>query len=325
MTAATRLASALAGLAAAALVHAQGADELWQMNTTMEMEGMQLPAMSQQVCMKKGQTSAEGLGQQDRNCKVTDQRRSGNKFTWKMVCTGDEPMTGTGEMTRNRDTLEGRMLMKGKDGEMKIVYSGRLSGTCNAATHRDPQVAAAQAQIATMQAQSNAQIAELCRQSIEKFETGAFEMAQSPCLARKDEYCAHVKKTAQGMRTPAGYRKALQADGLRNGGWEHAAQFCRIDPAPVTAAACQSGMGARDWDFVAQYCPAESQKIAAGQCAGRDYTVAMSSEYKAICGKYASSMTRSSGTAAKPQQPAQPSATDAVKEGVQGLRKLFGN
>jgi len=44
----SRLASAAAGLAAAALVHAQGADELWQMSTRMEMEGMQLPAQSQQ-------------------------------------------------------------------------------------------------------------------------------------------------------------------------------------------------------------------------------------------------------------------------------------
>ena len=195
-----RLASAAAGLAVAALVHAQGADELWQMTTRMEMEGMQLPAAQQQVCMKKGETRAEGLGQQDPNCKVTEQRRSGNKLTWKVVCTGENAMTGTGEMTRNRDTLEGRMLMKGRDGEMKIVYSGRLGGTCNAQTHRDPQVAAMQQQVAAMQAQSDAQIAQMCRESIERFNTPMFEMAGSPCAARAGEYCAHVKKTAQSMR-----------------------------------------------------------------------------------------------------------------------------
>jgi Protein of unknown function (DUF3617) len=325
MMAATRLASALAGLAAAALVHAQGADELWNISTRMEMDGMQMPGRSQQVCMKKGETQPQNLGQQDPNCKVTDQRRSGNKFTWKVVCTGDEPMSGSGEMTRNRDSLEGRMQLKGKEGEMKILYSGRLSGTCNAATYRDPQVAAAQAQIATMQAQSNAQIAEACRKSIERFETGAFEIAQSPCLARKDEYCAHVKKTGQSMGSAAGYRQALQREGLRNGGWEQAARLCAVQTAPILAAACKDGQARRDWPFVAEHCPAEAQTIAASQCAGRDYTVAMSSEYKAICSKYASNMTRSSGAAAKPQQPAQPSATDAVKEGVQGLRKLFGN
>jgi len=325
MMAATRLASALAGLAAAALVHAQGADELWSISTRMEMDGMQMPGRSQQVCMKKGETQPQSLGQPDPDCKVTDQRRSGNKFTWKVVCTGDEPMSGSGEMTRNRDSLEGRMQLKGKEGEMKIQYSGRLSGTCNAATYRDPQVAAAQAQIATMQAQSNAQMAQMCKDGIEKYSTPLFGMQGSPCLDRKAEYCAHVKKTAQSMGTAAGYRQAMQREGLRNGGWEEAAKFCAVQTAPVLAAACKDGQARRDWPFVADHCPTEAQTIAASQCAGRDYSMAMSSEYQPICSKYASNMTRSSGTASKPQQPAQPSATDAVKEGVQGLRKLFGN
>lgn len=321
----TRLASAAIGLAAAALVHAQGTDELWQMSTRMEAEGMQMPAMSRQVCMKKGQTSADELGQGDKNCKVTDQHRSGNKFTWKVVCTGDQPMTGTGEMTRNRDTLEGRMLMKGKDGEMKIAYSGRLAGTCDARTHQDPQAAAMQQQMAAAQAQGNAQIAQMCTDAIRKYQTPVFEMQNSPCLARKGEYCAQVKKTAQGMRTPAGYRKALDTDGLRNDGWEHAASFCGVDPAPVQAAACKGAVGARDWSFVADFCPTETQKIAGEQCAGREYTAAMSSEYKPVCAKYAGKFAESQRAPAKSPQPSAPSATDAVKEGAKSLRKLFGN
>jgi hypothetical protein len=321
-----RPASALVGLAAAALVHAQGADELWQMTTRMEVEGMQMPAMSQQVCMKKGQTRAEGLGQQDRNCKVTEQRRSGNKLTWKVVCTGENAMTGTGEMTRNRDTLEGRMQMKGKDGEMKIVYSGRLGGTCNAQTHQDPQVAAMQQQAAAMQAQSNAQIAQMCRESIERFSTPVFEMQGGPCATRSGEYCAHVKKTAQSMQTPAGFRQAMQADGLRGDGWERAAGYCKLQAAPVRAAACKSAAGGRDWSFVADYCPEDTQKLAAEHCAGREYTVAMSSEYKAICAKYAGSFAQPQRAAAKPAAPAPADAvTEGVKEGVRGLRKLFGN
>ena len=324
MHAMTRLASAAAGLAAAALVHAQGTDELWQMTTKMEMEGMQLPAMAQQVCMKKGETRAEGLGQQDPNCKFTEQRQAGNKFTWKMVCTGAEPMTGTGEMTRHRDTLEGRMLMKGKDGEMKIAYSGKLSGTCNAQTHEDPQMAAAKQKMAAMQAQSDTQIAQACRESIEKFATTMFEMQNSPCAARKGEYCAHVKKTAQSMAAPAGYRKAMQIEGLQRGGWEQAGRYCGVATAPVQAAACKSGVGARDWPFVADYCPAETQKLAGEHCAGRDYTSAMSSEYKPICAKYSGGFAQPQRAAVKPAAPAAPSAADAVKEGTRALKNLFG-
>jgi Protein of unknown function (DUF3617) len=322
MHAAWKLAAALSGLAAATLVHAAGTDELWNMNTRMEMEGMQLPARTQQVCMKKGETQAEGLGQQDGNCKVTDQHRSGNKFTWKMVCTGAEAMTGNGEMTRNRDTLEGRLLMKGKDGEMKIAYAGKLSGTCDAKTHQDPQMAATQKQVAAMQAQGAAQTDQVCRESIAKYATTMFEMQNSPCASHKGEYCAHVKKTAQSMHSPAGYRSAMQKEGMARGGWEQAAKYCAVQTTPALAAACKSAVGGRDWSFVADYCPAEAKKIAAEHCAGRDYTAAMASEYKDVCRRYASRGAAASSDSAKPS--AAPSASDAVKDGARALKGLFG-
>ena len=100
--------------------------------------------------------------------------------------------------------------------------------------------------------------------------------------------------------------------------------------ASMRAAACQSGVGARDWAFVAETCPAESEKLAGQHCAGREYTVAMSSEYKPICGKHSNLLAKGgrSYTAAKASeraaQPAAPSAADAVKEGVRGLKNLFG-
>jgi hypothetical protein len=324
----SRLASAAAGLAVAAFVQAQGTDELWQMSTKMEMEGMQMPAQSQQVCMKKGETQAEDLGQKDPNCKVTEQRRSGNKFTWKMVCTGREPMTGSGEMTRNRDTLDGRMLMKGKDGEMKISYAGKLSGTCDARSHKDPQVAAAQTQMAAIQAQGDAAIKQACNEAIEKFNTQFFEMQGGPCGPRKGEYCGRVKSTTQSMSTPAGYRTAMKYEGMRSGGWERAGAYCSVATAPARTAACKGAVGSRDWDIVGGYCPAEAKKIAAEHCAGRDYTAVMASEYKAVCQKYASRGAAGSTPAAapaKPQEAATPSASDAVKEGTRALRKLFGN
>jgi len=320
MHAATRLASAVAGLAAAALVHGQGTDELWNMSTRMELGGMQMPGRTQQVCMKKGETRAESLSQ-DNNCKVTDQKRAGNKLTWKMVCTGKDAMSGTGEITRTATSMDGRMQMKGKDGEeMTIVYSGKLAGTCNA----EEQHRALRGRVEAAQAQGAAQTAQVCRESIEKFTTTVFEMQNGPCESRKGEYCAHVKQTAQSMRAPAGYRSAMQKEGMQRGGWEQAAKFCSVQTAPVLAAACKGGVGSRDWGFVADYCPAESKKIAAEQCAGREYTVAMSSEYKAICGKHADSFAQPTRGAAKPAAPAAPSASDAVKEGTRALKNLFG-
>jgi hypothetical protein len=317
MHAVARLAPALAGLAMATLVQAQGADELWNMTTRMEMAGMQMPGSTQQVCMKKGETRADSVAP-DKDCKVTDFRTAGNKTTWKIVCTGQDAMSGSGEMTRTPDSLSGRAQMKDKDGdEMTIVYSGKLVGKCNA---QEPSKL-----MAAAQAQSNAAMAQACREGMERYQTPLFEGPQAACKAQKGEFCGRVTKVTQSMRTPAGYRKAMSQDGLRGDDWELAAKACGVQAAEVRGAACKSGVGGRDWPFVAEYCPAESQKVAAEHCAGREYTVAMSSEYKAICAKQAGGFAQPQRAAAKPAAAPADAVQQGVKEGARALKKLFGN
>jgi len=341
MHAASRWALALAVLAVAALAHAQGGpDELWNMTTRMEMAGMPGQSFSSQVCMKKGQTQPDKMSQ-DKNCKATEMRTVGNKTTWKVVCSGREPMTGEGEVTRTRDSMDGRMRMQGKSGnetfDMTTVISGRLAGACDAAQQsRQVQAAAAQ---------GSAMLAQQCKESMDKYLTVMFDGQSAPCGAQKPEYCGRVTKTAQSMRKPAGYRSAMKSEGLRGQGFEQAGQACGVDTAAVLSDACKSASSGRDWPFVADFCPAQAQAIAAEHCAGRKYTVAMASEYKAVCQRYASGDVGSdaggaSSAAAKSQSqaqsqaqsqqkdasgaPAAPSATDVVKEGANQLRKLFG-
>lgn len=339
MLAARRLLiAALAFMATSALAQG-GPDELWDMTTRMEMAGMPAQARSQQVCMKKGQASAESFSQ-DKNCKVTDQRTVGGKLTWKIVCSGADPMTGTGEMTRSGDSMNGRMRLQGKSGgepiDMTMVYSGKRAGGC---IWEDPsKVAAAYA------AQGNAQIAQMCRESMDKYMTVMFDGQSAPCAAQKAEYCGRVTKTAQSMRKPAGYRSAMKSDGLQRGGFDQAGQACGVDTASVLADACKGAMGSREWPFVADYCPAEAQSLAAQHCAGRKYTAAMASEYKAVCQKHASAGGGDAGASAQSQPgaqgqpqsgaqgqqqdasgaPAAPSAADLVKDGANKLRNLFG-
>ncbi|HEX9183449.1 MAG TPA: DUF3617 family protein [Burkholderiales bacterium] len=325
------------GLGAAAGAGAQGgSDELWDMTTRMEMAGMPGGGQSftNQVCMRKGQTQPDRMSQ-DKNCKVADMRTVGNKTTWRIECAGRDPVTGEGEVTRTRDSMNGRMRMQGKRGnesfDMTTVMSGRLVGTCDAeAQNRQMQAAAAQ---------GSAILAQQCRESMDKYLTVMFDGQSAPCTAQKTEYCSRVTKTAQSMRKHAGYRSAMKNDGLRRGGFEQAGQACGVDAAAVTADACRSASGGRDWEFVAEYCPAQAQTIAAEHCAGRKYTEVMNSEYKAVCQQYASAgrgtSRASSGSqpAAQSQQqqqqdagaaPAAPSAADMVKEGANKLRSLFG-
>ena len=312
MHAARPLLLACLSLAALPVLAQGGPDELWNMTTRMEMAGMPGQTFPSQVCMKKGEAQPQKMSQ-DKNCKVTDVRNVGNKTSWKVVCTGRDAMSGTGEITRTRDSMDGRIRLQGKSGgetmDMTMVLSGKLAGGCNAGEEQKKQ----QAQAKAMVAQGDAQMAKFCRESMDKFMTQMFEGEGAVCKAQKAEYCAHVSKATQAMRTPAGYRKSAKA-----ADWDEAGRVCKVNMASVRAGACKSAVGGRDWPFVADYCPAEAKKIAAEHCAGRDYTAAMASEYKEICGRYA----RRSAEAPKPA--AAPTASDAVKEGASQLRKLFG-
>lgn len=339
MPAARRLLIAALAFMAAPAYAQGGPDELWDMTTRMEMAGMPGQSFTSQVCMKKGQTQPDKMSQ-DKNCKVAETRTVGNKTTWKIVCTGRDPMTGEGEVTRTRDSMNGRMRMQGKRGnesyDMTTAMSGRLVGNCDAeAQNRQMQ--------ATM-AQGNAQIAQMCRDSMDKYVTLMFDGQSAPCAAQKAEYCGRVTKTAQSMRKPAGYRSAMKNDGLQHGGFDQAGRACGVDTASVLADACKGAMGSREWPFVADYCPAEAQSVATQHCAGRKYTAAMASEYKAVCQKYAGAGGGDSSSAAQAQPgaqgqpqsgaqgqqqdasgaPAAPSAADLVKDGANKLRNLFG-
>ena len=328
MHAVTRILSAALAVAAAALAHAQGGpDELWNMSTRMEMAGMPGQTFTNEVCMKKGQTQPDKMSQ-DKNCKVAEMRTVGNKTTWKIDCAGRDPVTGTGEITRTKDSMNGRMRMQGKQGnesfDMTTVMSGRLIGSCNA----EDQNKKAQAAVAA----GTAQMAQACGEFMDKYMTMMFEGESAVCKAQRAEYCARVTKTSQSMRNPAGYRAAMKNDGLKGTGWDNAGKACGVKTAPVRAEACKGAMSGRDWAFVGDHCPAEAKKIAAEHCAGRSYTAVMASEYKEVCSRYASRQSDEEPAAAAAQQakeeqpaaPAAPSAADAVKEGANQLRRLFG-
>jgi len=131
------VAGVVLALAMAPAAQAQGADDLYEVTVRMEMVGMpmQMPAMTQRSCVKKGASDADTVPHQD-NCNVTNARRDGNKVTFSMVCTGRDAMTGNGEMTYAGDGYAGTIRLKGKmegqDMEMTQAITGRRVGACTA-------------------------------------------------------------------------------------------------------------------------------------------------------------------------------------------------
>ena len=123
-------------LAAPAGVNAQGADHLWEVTTKMEMPGMPMamPAQVRRVCVARNHTDEDLIPRTD-NCRVLDSKKAGNKLTYTMACTGDEPMNVTGEMTYSSDSYDGRMRMKStRDPSMEMTqtFAGKRVGTCTA-------------------------------------------------------------------------------------------------------------------------------------------------------------------------------------------------
>ena len=116
---------------------AQGKDDLWEITSKMEMPGMPMamPPQTQRICVAKTGKDDDYIPKRE-NCRVQDSKRAGNKVTNKMLCTGKDALTISGETTFAATSYEGRMQMSGKmDGqqmEMNQTYSGKRVGDCTA-------------------------------------------------------------------------------------------------------------------------------------------------------------------------------------------------
>ena len=119
----------------ATFVYAEGPDDLWEMTMSMQSEGMTMPAMTHKICKKKGAMEADNAPL-EKDCKLTDSKRSGAKYTFSFACDGkDGKYTGSGETeTLGKDAYRGKMKSSGvRDGEkfdMSTAFNGKRVGTC---------------------------------------------------------------------------------------------------------------------------------------------------------------------------------------------------
>jgi hypothetical protein len=125
----------MVALAAASPVAAQGKDDLWEVSSKMEMPGMPMamPAQVNRVCLGKNRKDEDLIPRQD-NCRVVDSKRTGNRLTYRMECTGSEPSTIVGDLTFGNNAYDGqmRMTMTKTNDTMNMALSGRRIGDCTA-------------------------------------------------------------------------------------------------------------------------------------------------------------------------------------------------
>ena len=131
----SRLAATASLVTLLALAPARAADPpgvLWETTSQMAMVGMpmQMPAQTAKACTAKTWTKPPPGG--DKSCVASDYKMVGNKATWKMQCSGQTPMQGTGEMTfEGSDSYTGAIQATAQGTNMTIRLSGRRVGTCD--------------------------------------------------------------------------------------------------------------------------------------------------------------------------------------------------
>jgi hypothetical protein len=138
----------LASAAAAVFAQAGGPrrDGNWEVTIEMQMPnmpaGMSMPPMKTTQCVTKEDAAdpnkAAPRGPQrggpPPDCKVSDYKAEGNKVSYKMVCTGAQPMSGNAEFVYGTDSYTGTMTMNlergGQGMAMTQKYTGKRLGDC---------------------------------------------------------------------------------------------------------------------------------------------------------------------------------------------------
>ncbi len=107
---------------------------LWEMTTTTVMPGMpfEIPPVTANHCYTKEELKDQQnyVPKQDDNCKITESKVSGNKFTWKVACTGKDKTTGEGEIVYHGTSYEGKMTTNGNGMKMTSRFKAKRVGDC---------------------------------------------------------------------------------------------------------------------------------------------------------------------------------------------------
>jgi hypothetical protein len=127
------IAASFAGASLAAFADAPapaGTGELWEVRSSMSMQGFAMPPHTMRVCTAKDSNEPAGANPQP-DCQTSDVKVSGNTTSWRVACPGPPKLTGSGQITRGDGTYQGTMRFASPDGEMTMKLDGkRLGGAC---------------------------------------------------------------------------------------------------------------------------------------------------------------------------------------------------
>lgn len=247
--------------------------ERWQHKMTVKMDGMAMPMPGGEVCTPVGK-AAEELAKPDKNCKLSNMKQSGNRFSADVKCTGKDAMEGTMEMTTGPDHMTGKMTIKSEDGDMEMVTESRKLGSCQAV---DTGALVAQAEAQAQKGKQMAAQAEAQRCSADalklKSDPGTvgtasmmFLGANAPCAGKPlpAEYCAAVQSRA-------GFASLSQMDSVQAGTVSRSLEACKLGSGKAAVDALRGKLVASaeadgDGEYLVANAPARAKQIAKSEC-----------------------------------------------------------
>lgn len=259
--------------------------EKWKITSSMQMSGMTMPAMSNEICKQPGDDSVPM--KTEKNCTVYDNKRVGNVQSFKMRCTGKEAMEGSAEFTYlGPDHYKGKMLVNAQGETMTMNMEGQKIGSCDGG-EINLKAKEMQAQAQAQMAQSEKMMAETCRKFAAEGNNPYMMTTQCKDPADRQTFCtaaqthdnflslAEMEKASAGSTAP-GSRPLAETE-----------QLCGFSATAKREELCNSAEQAGKLKFIVSQCPAQAQTLAAAQCAGRRYT-AIADKYRDFCSNYAS-------------------------------------
>jgi uncharacterized membrane protein YgcG len=203
--------SALLAIAINAQVMMPGAKkvpgETWRNSMSMEMMGMTMPMPNgnRETCVPIGKAQ-EAMAAPDKDCKVYDTQASGNRFSGKFRCTGQQKMEGTMESVSDGTHVRGTMRARMADGnEVTMKFDNtRIGKACEALDYSGvkapevPQYAAYDA----------------CKVGLEQFQYTMFVGKNAQCATspQMKSFCAKVKSPSGFLTLDTEQRKAATMD-----------------------------------------------------------------------------------------------------------------
>jgi hypothetical protein len=302
--------TAFALVFAASSVLSQEPGNLWEVTTSMEAAGMNMPGSTQQVCTPANADGPEAMSGTDDRCQMSDVQRSPGRFSYKVKCPDG---SGTGEMTyQGKDSYSSVVTMTAGGDTMKMLSKGKRIGSCDASKLKK--------QVAAVEAQGQAALAQACSGVPEQMLPA--QLTALNCDAKYKKQLCDRLGTKAGFSTVAS-RQPMGEPTMDSGTLPEAAKFCGVQPEVVRERLCADANMTEDLNFLGAQCPALAQPIAQRECAGRGFTSPPAEKYRDFCSTFARSMMQDGAGDSAADSPV-PTKENVLQEGAKRLKGLFG-